>query len=89
MSAERMIAVRLYDPQDGAEWNGQLPASTRIGALTALLNEQGVKPFQRVGYGYIAEGHLCSELFSLADYLPQEADSIALRIFAYPQVLQG
>ena len=89
MSADRMVNVRLYDADNGVEWKGQLPASTQLYALTDLLYENKLKPFQRIGYGYIAAGHLCNNIFTLADYMPEGADSIELRIFNYSQVLQG
>ena len=87
--SERIVNVHLYDPETGTDWTGSLPASTEIGTLTDLLYEKKLKAFQPVGYGYIAEGHLCNNRFTLADYMPDSADSIELRIFAYPQVLQG
>ena len=87
--SERLVNVRLYDPETGTDWTGALPASTQIEALTGLLYEKKLKAFQPIGYGYIAEGHLCNNRFILADYMPEDADSIELRIFAYPQVLQG
>ena len=89
MSADRMVNVRLYDPDNNVEWKGQLPVSTQLSALTDLLYENKLKPFQRIGYGYIAKGHLCNNIFTLAEYMPEDADSIELRIFNYPQVLQG
>ena len=87
--SERIVNVHLYDPETGTDWTGSMPASTEIGTLTDLLYEKKLKAFQLVGYGYIAEGHLCNNRFTLADYMPDSADSIELRIFAYPQVLQG
>ena len=87
--SEKMVNVRLYDPETGTDWTGALPASTEIGALTDLLYEKKLKAFQPVGYGYVAKGHLCNNSFTLAEYMPEDADSIELRIFAYPQVLQG
>ncbi|MBP5750513.1 MAG: hypothetical protein J6X24_06965 [Firmicutes bacterium] len=89
MSADRMVNVRLYDPDNSVEWKGELPASTQLYALTDLLYEKGLKPFQPIGYAYIAAGHLCNNIFTLADYMPEDADSIELRIFDYPQVLLG
>jgi hypothetical protein len=87
--SERLVNVRLYDPETGVEWKGALPASTQIETLTGLLVERKLVQDQRIGYGYIAEGHLCNNRFALAAYMPEDADSIELRIFAYPQVLQG
>ena len=49
MSADRMVNVRLYDADNGVEWKGQLPASTQLYALTDLLYENKLKPFQRIG----------------------------------------
>ena len=89
MSKDRMVKVRLYDSDNGVEWKGQLPVSTQLYALTQLLYEKGLKPFQPIGYGYIAKGHLCNNIFTLAEYMPEDADSIELRIFDYPQVLLG
>ena len=89
MSMDRMVNVRLYDPETGMEWRGRMPAATQFVALTDLLVEKGLKPFQPVGYGYIAAGHLCNNTFTLADYMPEDADAIDLRVFCYPQVLQG
>ncbi len=37
MSKDRMVKVRLYDPDNGVEWKGSLPASTQLYALTQLL----------------------------------------------------
>ena len=87
--SERRVRVRLYDPEKGVDWSGELPASTQLLSLTDLLYEEKLVPFQRIGYGYIAGGHLCNNRFVLADYMPEDADAIELRIFAYPQVLQG
>ena len=89
MNAQRMVNVRLYDPETGMDWNGSLPASTKLNALTDLLVEKGLKPALATGYGYIAAGHLCNNLFTLADYMPEDADAVTLRVFCYPQVLQG
>ena len=88
MSA-RMIDIRLYDPETGTDCTVRLPADTKIASLTDLLYERKLKPYQPIGYGYIAKGHLCNNAFTLAEYLPEDEDSLALRIFAYPQVLQG
>ena len=87
--SERLVNVRLYDPETGTDWSGQLPASLQIEALTDLLYEKKLKAFQPIGYGYVAKGHLCNNSFTLADYMPEDADAIELRIFAYAQVLQG
>ena len=35
--SERLVNVRLYDPETGTDWTGALPASTQIEALTDLL----------------------------------------------------
>ncbi len=85
--SERMVNVRLYYPENNVEWTGSLAADTKISALTDLLYENKLMPYQRIGYGYIAKGHLCNNFFTLADYMPESADSIELRIFANPQVL--
>lgn len=87
--SERIVNVHLYDPETGTDWSGQLPASTEIDALTDLLYEKKLKAFQPVGYGYVVKGHLCNNRFPLAAYMPEDADAIEVRIFAYPQVLQG
>ena len=85
--SERIVNVRLYYPENDVEWTGKLSADTKLSALTDILYEKKLMPFQRIGYGYIAKGHLCNNFFTLADYMPEGADSIELRIFANPQVL--
>ncbi len=87
--SERRVKVRLYDPEKGVDWSTELPASTQLQSLTELLYDQKLVPPQRIGYGYVAKGHLCNNRFTLAAYMPEDADAIELRIFAYPQVLQG
>ena len=85
--SERMVNLHLYHEEDGKELDLTLPAGTKLEALTDILYKNNIVRPQRIGYGYIAKGHLCNNYFTLADYLPEGEDSLALRIFDHPQVL--
>ena len=84
---ERMIRVTLRHPETEALLELSLPAETRFGELDELMYARGFVSPQKPGYGFLAAGHLCSDGHRLADYLPDGADTLALRVLGIPQIM--
>lgn len=81
------IQVRFTDFVKHTELTLSLPRDTHFSALTPLLYEKGFLTPQKPGYRYLYQDHLCGENHRLEDYLPEDASSMELEIFRYPQIM--
>ncbi len=85
--SEKTVKVRFLHPVTGDAWETVLPADTRFDALDKLLYAAAFLKPQRPGYAYLAAGHLCPGRHVLADYLPEGAETLTLRVFDMPMVI--
>lgn len=81
------ILVRFRHPAGKAPLTLELPRDTRFSALTALLYEKDFVEWQKPGWRYLYQEHLCGMNHTLADYVPEDAGEIELDLFGFSQVL--
>ena len=81
------IRVRFFNPEEKTELTLDLPRDTHFSALTPMLQERGFADDRKAGWRYLYQEHLCGMKHSLSDYVPEEAEEIALDLFGFSQVL--
>ena len=81
------IRVRFRNPESKAELTLDLPRDTSFAALTPMLQERGFADRRKAGWRYLYQEHLCGMRHHLADYVPEDAEEIALELFGFSQVL--
>ena len=84
---EKAIRVYFRHPETDAVLEAALSPETRFEELDALLYAEGFVAPQKPGYAYLASGILCPARHRLADYLPEGAEALELRVFGYPMVI--
>ena len=81
------IQVRFRHPDGTSSLTLDLPRDTRFSALTAMLYERDFVAWQKPGWRYLYQEHLCGMNHCLADYVPDGAKEIELDLFGFSQVL--
>jgi hypothetical protein len=81
------IQARFYNPETRESLTLTLPRNTRFAALTAMLQERGFADGRKAGWRYLYQDHLCGMKHMLSDYVPENAEEIALDLFGFSQVL--
>ena len=81
------IRVRFRNPETKAELTLDLPRDTPFAALTPMLQERGFADRRKAGWRYLYQEHLCGQKHRLAEYIPEDAEEIALDLFGFSQVL--
>ena len=81
------IRVIFRHPQGKAPLTLELPRDTRFSALTVMLQERGFADRRKAGWRCLYQEHLCGMKHRLADYVPEDAKEIDLKLFGFSQVL--
>ncbi len=81
------IQARFYNPETRESLTLELPRDTRFSDLTAMLQQRGFADRRKAGWRYLYQEHLCGLKHRLADYVPEDAEEIALDLFGFSQVL--
>ena len=81
------IRVRFRNPETKAELTLDLPRDTSFAALTPMLQERGFADRRKAGWRYLCQEHLCGMKHRIRDYVPEDAEEIALDLFGFSQVL--
>ena len=81
------IRVCFYNPEDKRSLTLELPRDTRFSALTPMLRERGLVDGRKAGWRCLYQEHLCGLNHKLSDYVPEDAEEIALDLFGFSQVL--
>lgn len=81
------IQVRFFNPETRETLTLPLPRETRFADLTPMLQERGFADRRKAGWRYLYQEHLCGMRHRLCDYVPEEAEEIALDLFGFSQVL--
>ena len=83
----KTIQAHFHHPDTKAELTLELPRDTRFSALTALLQERGFVDRRKAGWRCLYQEHLCGMDHALGDYVPEDAEEMALDLFGFSQVL--
>lgn len=83
----KTIRVRFYNPETQAELTLDLPRETCFADLTPMLRRRGFADGRKAGWRYLYQEHLCGMRHHLADYIPEDAEEMALDLFGFSQVL--
>ena len=67
----------------------EFPRDTVIDTLTGYLYEKGFIEPQKPGYRYLIQDHLCGNKHTLANYLPDDADELTIKVFHIPTIMTG
>lgn len=81
------IQARFYNPETRESLTLDLPRDTRFSQLTAMLRERGFADGRKAGWRYLYQEHLCGLNHRIMDYVPEDAEEIALELFGFSQVL--
>lgn len=81
------IHVRFSNPETKRVLTLDLPRNTRFSELTPLLQQRGFADDRKAGWRYLYQEHLCGMKHRLSDYIPEDAEEIALDLFGFSQVL--
>ena len=82
-----IITVHFLHPVTDERLTLQLSRDTVIDTLTPHLYDAGfIKP-QKPGYRYLVQNHLCGSKHHLADYLPDTADEMTVKVFNIPTIM--
>jgi hypothetical protein len=82
-----LITVHFLHPETDAQLQLQLPRDTVIDTLTGHLYEAGFIEPQKPGYRYLVQNHLCGSKHILANYLPETADEMTVKVFNIPTIM--
>ena len=82
-----VIRVRFFNPEEKTELVLDLPRDTSFAALTPMLQERGFADRRKAGWRYLYQEHLCGQRHRLSDYVPEDAEEMALDLFGFSQVL--
>ena len=83
----KTIRVRFFNPETKGELILDLPRDTPFAALTPMLQERGFADRRKAGWRCLYQEHLCGMKHRLCDYVPEDAEEIALELFGFSQVL--
>lgn len=83
----KTIRARFYNPETRESLTLTLPRDARFSDLTPMLQERGFADRRKAGWRYLYQEHLCGMKHRLSDYVPEDAEEIALDLFGFSQVL--
>ncbi|MCX4372066.1 MAG: hypothetical protein OSJ58_09605 [Dysosmobacter sp.] len=81
------IEARFFNPETQDTLTLTLPRDTRFSALTVMLQDRGFADRRKAGWRCLYQEHLCGMKHRLADYVPEDAKEIDLKLFGFSQVL--
>lgn len=81
------IKVHFLHHSTDATITLELPRNTVIDTLTKHLYAEGFIEPQKPGYRYLIQDHLCGNKHLLANYLPDTADELTIKVFHIPTIM--
>lgn len=82
-----IIKVHFLHHSTDASITLELPRNTVIETLTGHLYEAKFIEPQKPGYRYLIQDHLCGSKHILANYLPDAADELTIKVFNIPTIM--
>ncbi len=83
----KTIQARFYNPETRESLTLTLPRDARFSQLAAMLQERGFADRRKAGWRCLYQEHLCGLNHRIMDYVPEDAEEIALELFGFSQVL--